>query len=1011
MNENREPHKQDDIFKPEEQDAQADHSNCNNSRLEGANIGNLAPRAKGNNLISASTIIDSTFIGTQNNYQQAPPTPPKGTPSNLPYSGVPEAHFVGRNDTLAELHKQLQQNNQLAICAVSGMGGIGKTELAVQYAIRHQDEYPGGLCWLPCRETNLLGTKIVNFALSIITKPIPHELKDLQEQINHCWNHWPEGTVLVIYDDVIDYAALAPYLPPRNKTQFKVLMTSRQKPGANYQRINLDVLDVEAALKLLRSLVGNERINAELEQAEGLCEWLGRLPLALELVGRYLAGDQELTIEKVQKRLESKSLAAKALILKNQGDTTAQLGVAAAFELSWEQLSEQAKELGCRLSLFAPAPIQWSLVEQCVIKTGNTEAWEDEQEELCELRNQELIEQNLLQISEHHEYRLHPLIREFFKAKHSEIENIDECKRDLCRVMVLIAKQVPEIIDLKLVSSLTFVVPHLVEVANNLLTWIENESLILPCQVLGKFYLSQSIYSEAENWYQKNRNIIFKQFDVNHLLTAIVQNDLADLYSLTGQYKKADEFYKKALNIKLEQLEDKHPDLANIYNNLGNLYVKINNYQEAQLLYQQALNIWSLEEQKNILNLATVYNNLALLDKTTENFNEARINHEKALELLEKQPVKDYNLLTQFQINLAEYYRTIGEFKKAQSIYEDAIKILVRQFGEKHYSSIAAFNNLALLYMDIGQYNDAEFLYQKALTLQKDVWGEKHCFLINTYTNLVTFYCEVGEYNKSDFYRERILELIELNLENNYLDIAKAYNNIAEYFSFKGDYEQADLYFNKALTILQKQEELNNNLLGTIYHNLGSLNYQEKKIKKAKNLFLKAKKFLQQSPEFGYITLMKLDNNLSLVYAEEENYKASLYFQKRALLMAENKLGKTHSTTLKFLLNLGCLYYKMKNFQAELIINKALSLIKINLGEKHPDMAINFYNLAVIFQSSGSYSQAITYYQKALEIAVHRLGEKHPHTTMIQNNYNTMLLELSEKETLKLLPEKKHKND
>ena len=103
-----------------------------------------------------------------------------------------------------------------------------------------------------------------------------------------------------------------------------------------------------------------------------------------------LALQSTLTIAKVQKRLEKKKLAAKALLdPTEEGEMTAQLGVAAAFELSWEDLKDcpEAQQLGCRLSLFAPAPFEWSLVEKCVIETEDEDDWEEEQEELEELRD------------------------------------------------------------------------------------------------------------------------------------------------------------------------------------------------------------------------------------------------------------------------------------------------------------------------------------------------------------------------------------------------------------------------------------------------------------------------------------------------------------------------------------------------------------------------------------------------------------------------------------------------
>ncbi|NEP21025.1 MAG: hypothetical protein F6K49_02895 [Moorea sp. SIO3I6] len=291
-------------------------------------------------------------------------------PTNITNRGTP--HFVGRQDQLEQLHRELQQTDKLAICAIAGMGGVGKTELALQYALKYQHNYPGGLCWFPVRGLDL-GTQIVNFARTKLGLTIPDEL-EFNEQVEYCWGHWPEGTALIVLDDVPyfgkDYKnKIEPYLPPA-QSRFKVLVTSRQRPGASYRRIDLDVLSPEAALELLCTLVGKERIDKELTEAEALCEWLGYLPLGLELVGRYLDLDQNLTIAKVQKRLEKKKLAAKVLLCPTeQGEMTTQLGVAAAFELSWKELPPEAQQLGCFLSLFAQAPFDWFLVESCVIET------------------------------------------------------------------------------------------------------------------------------------------------------------------------------------------------------------------------------------------------------------------------------------------------------------------------------------------------------------------------------------------------------------------------------------------------------------------------------------------------------------------------------------------------------------------------------------------------------------------------------------------------------------------
>jgi plasmid maintenance system killer protein len=457
-------------------------------------------------IINAEIVSDNTIIGIQNNYSSSPP-PPTGTPSNLPSSGTP--YFVGREDTLQEVHQKLQENNQLAICAVSGMGGIGKTELAVQYAIKHKEDYSGGLCWLQGRAGDI-GSQIVSFALSRLGLAIPEGLEP-PDQVGYCWQHWKEGQVLLVYDDVTDFQAIAPLLPPRDMSRFKVLMTSRQRAGANYKSIDLDVLDEGSALELLRSLVGNKRIDAELDQAKYLCAWLGYLPLGLELVGRYLQNNSPLTLVRLQERLNRAKLKAQAFVHPEQGDMTAKLGVAAAFELSWqdEKLTEEGKELGCRLSLFAPAPIPWLLVEACYLgkelwAVEQVENWQgaerqsflyqqlerlnrqgekietieeaeekvqqwltsiDEARENLELLRSNLKNFSLLKELTDQNYSLHPLIREFFILKLQEIsESVDDWKRDLCRVMVAKAKQIPEIVTLGVIESFSPFLSHLREV-------------------------------------------------------------------------------------------------------------------------------------------------------------------------------------------------------------------------------------------------------------------------------------------------------------------------------------------------------------------------------------------------------------------------------------------------------------------------------------------------------------------------------------------------------------------
>ena len=89
---------------------------------------------------------------------------------------------MGRDDLLRRLDEQLQGNERIGITGVKGMGGIGKTELALQYAIAsyNKNKYPGGVCWLQARDKEI-ATQIITFAKANLGIKPPDELEADQQ--------------------------------------------------------------------------------------------------------------------------------------------------------------------------------------------------------------------------------------------------------------------------------------------------------------------------------------------------------------------------------------------------------------------------------------------------------------------------------------------------------------------------------------------------------------------------------------------------------------------------------------------------------------------------------------------------------------------------------------------------------------------------------------------------------------------------------------------------------------
>ncbi|MDY6902040.1 MAG: NB-ARC domain-containing protein, partial [Cyanobacteriota bacterium] len=500
-------------------------------------------KIKGDNINQTGNFGVGVNKGTINNINNPLPEKPFKPIKYIPKVG--NKNFVGREDELTKVHDKFSEtNNTVAISSVSGMGGVGKTELAIQYAQTYKDNYSGGICWLNVRDTNL-AAEIIQFTqqqmeLKVPQKDIQENPLTLEQQVAWCWQHWqpPEGLVLVILDDVTNLEGLSELLPSINR--FRVLITTRLRDiDTSVEEIPLDVLSAEEALELFKKLVGERKVNKDLETAQELCKWLGYLPLGIELVGRYIKKKPpHFTLKKMLEQLQQQRLHQDAMNPQQKGLRTAQLGVLDAFELSWKELNTTTREFAALLSLFAAEIFEWEWVES-MTKSLN---WnESDVEEAIE----EVYQGNLVQSSEYEDavyYQIHPLIREFLQVKLQASAQINDFKQAFATTFIEIAQTIPESPTLDFINSVKNAIPHLTEVAENHLDVVSDENLLWAFIGNGRFYKEQS-YTLAQPWFEQCLSTVRSRLGENHPDTATSLSHLAYLYLNQGKYEQAEPLY------------------------------------------------------------------------------------------------------------------------------------------------------------------------------------------------------------------------------------------------------------------------------------------------------------------------------------------------------------------------------------------------------------------------------------------------------------------------------------
>jgi tetratricopeptide (TPR) repeat protein len=649
---------------------------------------------------------------------------PTGFPHNIPRSNTTK--FVGREKELVLIHQHLEENNSAVITAVEGMGGIGKTELATQYSLLHlkSNTYPGGICWLQARDQNI-GLQITQFCRTSLGLQ-PQDNVDLLEQVSWCWQHWQKGNTLVVIDDVQKYSAIQPYLPPK-PSRFKVLITTRlqlKSPGS----LSLQILSEMEAIALLSELIGADKLTIETAQAEELCQRLGYLPLALQLVGLYI-NKCKISLAEMLERLEDKGLGHDGLVVDmNDPSWTLSItrGVEAAFELSWEVLSAAAQELGCLLSLFALASIPWSLIKS---------ASREQNIENLEKARIELERLHLLQ-SEDNYYQLHQLIREFLKKKHNNLASGQQQISNFCQTMIDVAKTIPDQPIQEDIKKLKLDIPHLEEVAEHLPDVVSDKNLIWPFVGLGRFYEGQGLYKLAEPWKEKCVLLLKQRLGDDHPHVATSFNNLAELYRVQGRYSDAEPLYKKALALRQKLLGDDHPDVATSFNNLAALYYSQRRYSEAEPLYKKALALRQKLLGDDHPDVATSFNNLALLYESQGRYSEAEPLYKKALALRQKLLGNDHPHVAQSFNDLALLYESQGRYSEAEPLYKKALALRQKLLGNDHPHVAQSFNNLAYFYNSQRKYSEAERLYIQALNIFEQRLGVDHPHTITVRNNL-----------------------------------------------------------------------------------------------------------------------------------------------------------------------------------------------------------------------------------------------------------------------------------
>jgi DNA-binding SARP family transcriptional activator len=651
----------------------------------------------------------------------------------------PVAEFTGRTRELQRLSRLLtpaaSAGRPVIISAIDGMGGVGKSALAVQAAHQLTDRFPDGQLYVnlhgatpgqpPRTPISALGQLLRS--LDVDPAAIPAEVEEAAAR----WRSLAaQRRLLVLLDNAHGAAQVRPLLP--GSPTCAVLVTSRQVLGSleGAHLVHLDLLSHQQALALLRRLVGRQRVAAEPAAAEEVVRLCGRLPLAVRIAGARLADRPTWPVRELADRLADASRRLEEL-------TTEGLAVRAAFDVSLQAL-QRSRDGTDRAAAVAFGLL--SLPDGSDLGVAAAARILDQREQTIQALLERLVDAHLLQTPRPGRYQFHDLVR-LHARQHATHQQPEQAQRDaLTRLfgfytatawhtLALIRPR-----DHRLATALprwTDSAPPFASVLDAL-GWLETERANLlgaitqaarlapaiPADLPGQlaramhgFFSVGSYWQDCARANQAVLQLAVRTGDCDTQAHAL--NDLGVAHEFLGRYQQAITSHQHSLAIR-RQLGLRQGQAASL-NNLGHVHERVGHYQQAAscLLESLAINR-ALGHRRG---QAASLGNLGMVYQRLGRYQEAISNLQESLSIFAD--LGERHGEAAIHSDLGRVYERLGRYQQAVTTLQESLAT-VRELGDRE-GQADSLNNLGRVYQRLGRYQEAIASQHQSLRLAREL--------------------------------------------------------------------------------------------------------------------------------------------------------------------------------------------------------------------------------------------------------------------------------------------------
>jgi tetratricopeptide (TPR) repeat protein len=774
--------------------------------------------------------------------------------SRMPLWMVPQARnrfFTGRDNVLDALYEYFtSKQSARPIQALSGTGGIGKTQIAVEYAYRYRNRY-GAIFWVRADAHDLFSADITAIAEGL---GIPQAERNNEQRLFRAVRQWLQQNRrwLLLLDNLEDLHWIDQIIPPQCNGH--VLFTTHIQAVGNIARplIIEKMTPDDSVLFLLRRVriipergTTDQAPPTDHAQALRIAQEVDGFPLALDQAGAYIEDIQQSLAHYLTLYCQRRSA-----LLKQRGtfESGHKASVTTTLQLAFHEVRQTQPDAIELLHLFAfmhPDTIPDEMIVNGARELNEPLRTLAADEFSLDTAISVLFRFSLISRNEDRTMlNIHRVVQDVIKG---EIALEQQFEWASC-VVRMVSKVFPDAdfdtwhlceryfpqaqISAKHITDFHIMGPEAAQLLYRLGNYCYDSALyneggkylraalhlykhasgpesietVRNLNALALLYNRQAKYELAESLQQQSLNIHERIVGPNHIETTSLLNNLAFIYQTQDKYASAEAIYRQTLQIKEQARGVDHSENATTLNNLAQVLADQGNYTEAEPLHQRALAI----RQKNLPaghpDIAQSMTNMAILYQNQAKYELAETFFKNAFAICQQAFGPDHPDTAMSLGNLAQFYETQqAHYQQAESYYERAIAIMEKVSGPNHPDTATFLCNQAVLYRKQKKYQQAEMNLKRSLAIYEQIFGKNHENTAFVFNNLGMLYLAQGYYNQAEVNLKRAVEIYEHELGPNHPDTAKSLSNLAElYASQQHTSQQAEPFYQRVLAIYEQ---------------------------------------------------------------------------------------------------------------------------------------------------------------------------------------------------------------